>query len=143
MPTPRQIAAQQKRDIAEARRDIISRVTSAVLRALYDSQLHGSSLWPKNGFIAGGYRGDEKIDTITIGINVIHENPHHYLRFNIWGKERRVLKQRLQLVLILDCYLSDVIYFTLQYPEFADQISAHYHDGFIMDMLDFKFTINK
>ena len=141
MPTDRQIAAQLKKEVANMKRDQIVMATEAVLHILHNSQLYGSSLWPKNGFLTGGYRWDEKLDTITIGINIVPESEYKKVRFNIWGKETRVLRQRKQLVLIFDQAIYNGIYFYPEYPEYINKLTCHYHDNYVMDMLDFKFTI--
>ncbi len=140
MPTPRQLEAQLKREQKQAKRDLISYITEIVLYVLHESQLFGSNLWPKNGFVPG-YRGQEELDTINIIIVIGDNNSYKKVRFNIWGKEARVLKQRKQLVLIFDQSVYNDVYFYPQYPEFTDRLMAHYHDGFIMDMLDFGVTI--
>lgn len=142
MSTTKQIEAQLKTEQSKIKRDIISHVMESVMHILYDSQLYESSLWPKNGF-KSGYTGEEKMDTITIGILVINESGFKKIQFNIWGKERRVLKQRRQLALIFDQCVYDNLFF---YPESSsniDQISmcAQDYDDGIMDMLSFKFDI--
>ena len=141
MPTEKQIAAQLKKEQAQVKRDTISMVMEAVFSLLHESQLHGSKLWPKNGFISGHITND-KLDIITVNVRILDDCDYKKVRFNIWGKERRVLKQRRQLVLIFDQALYGGIYFYPEYPEYINELCCHYHDDCIMDMLDFKFTID-
>ena len=139
MPTEKQIAAQKKRELIQIKKDTVSRVIESILHVLHDSQFFGSNLWPTNGFKTG-YSGTEELDTICILI--LMEGEYKKVRFNLWGKEERVHIQYQQLVAIFDQAIYDNIYFYPEYPEYIDTLSAHYHDGFIMGMLNFKFTIN-
>ena len=140
MPTEKQIAAQLKREKAQLKKDTITFVIESVMSILHGSSLYGSTLWPKNGFKLG-YHGTEELDTITIGVNIVVDSEYKKVRFNIWGKEARVLKQRKQLVLIFDQALYDGIYFFPEYPDFINNLMCHSYDDRVMDMLDFKFTL--
>jgi hypothetical protein len=143
MPTERQIAAQLKKEIAAMKREQVTQATEAVLQLLHESHLFGSELWPKGGFKAGGFSGVEKLDTITIGVLIVPEGNYKKVRFNIWGKPVRVLKQRRQLVLIFDQAVVNGVYFYPEYPEHVNDLMCHNHDTYIMDMLDFKFELLK
>lgn len=140
MATEKQIADQLKREQKQAKRDLISYITESVLHMLHDSQLFGSNLWPKKGFVSG-YKGNEELDTISIIIVISDNNSYKKVRFNILGKEARVLKQHRQLVLIFDQAVYNDIYFYPQYHESIDHLMAHYYEGFILDMLDFEVKI--
>ena len=141
MATERQITAQLKREKVQLKKDTITLVVEAVMSILHESSFYGSTLWPKNGFKLG-YHGTEELDTTTIGVNIDMDSNYRKVRFNIWGKDARVLKQRKQLVLLFDQALHEGIYFFPEYPDNVNELCAHYHDGCIMDMLDFKFTLD-
>ena len=129
MPTEKQIAAQNKRDL-------ISRVISAALTLLHESNMYGTVLWPKQGFVLGHGIGQPNNDTWYLGVNVfgIDQNPIiGRLGFNIHTRgKKRISNQIEQINLVLDQAFCEGIFFENEFNNITPT-----------DLMWFKFTINK
>lgn len=135
-----------KKEQAAIKRATIDKVFVACMHILENSQLYGTSLWPKNGFIVGSFpeknsRGNPKLDVICIK-PLITDEYNSWVRFNLWNKsESRAFKQCKQLKLIFDQTTYDGIYFTDKWPLRKDYLGGHDHETHIMGMHDFDFII--
>lgn len=137
-----------KKERIAAKLDIVNNVFVSLLTLLEESYLHATTLWPKNGFIAGtapGYNkiGNYRLDTINVKIFADPENNNGRVRFNIWTKTYgRAFKQSRQLILLLNQTVYNKIYFDLLYPDLEHTLMCHdFDEGYVMGMLDVRFTI--
>jgi len=58
-----------KAQLSQQKRDMVQRAYSAIMHILTDSQLYGTSLWPKHGFKPGYAIDKPQNDTIWISVS--------------------------------------------------------------------------
>lgn len=118
-PTSKQLADQIRRTLSARKQDVAGMVVSAAFHIVHDSQMYGTTLWPKNDFVAGyGIECNVK-DRIYIGINAygIDQDPvTGLLLFNIHNTPfPRHKKQQQQIRLIMDQAIYNNIRFDDEY----------------------------
>ena len=115
MPTPRQIAAQLKKERTERKRGIVARVTSAALHIIHDSAFNGSELWPEDGVRAHSTSTFDYDDIIDVQVLITYNEQgeaDEKLKINLINKDYpRINKQKEQIELILDQASGDDVYF--------------------------------